>query len=400
MAPPRRQPWNWRLKSTHESASAYLQPCARGVPRRCRSSWPGSPGIVVGTRSGDVERQPAANGGHLRLRSREAFLREVFWPIAVKHHARVVGLNLGFDLSRLAYDWRRSRDGGFRLEMFASIDSEGRVWPDRFKPAVRIKSLSSKQQFISFVAAAEPDVGSLHGGRPYPGLFLDLHMLGYALTDRGLSLAGLAAEFGLELEKGRVERHGVLTPDYVDYNRRDVELTWAVHQALVAEFERHPIGLAPEQAYSAAALAKAYLEAAGIQPPMAHSEVPAARIGQAMTAYYGGRTEARIRHTPVAVRYADFSSNYVSVFALARLWDWVVADRLVCRDATAEARTLLAGLDRAGLHDPGDLAEPRGRVLPRPPAGRAPAGAGPLRRGPGGPRRRDPVVNNVHGDHT
>lgn len=294
----------------------------------------------------------AANGGHLRLHSRRTFLREVFWPVAYKLRARVVGFNLPFDLSRLAYAWGRARDGGFRLELFESVDADGRVWPDRFRPAIRIKTISSRQQFISFVAPATLDANARENGRVYRGRFLDLHMLAYALTDKSLSLDRAAREFGLEVGKGTVEEHGVLTSEYIDYNRRDVEVTWALHQALVAEWDRHPIALAPEQGYSAAAVGKAYLAAAGIRPPAEHSDVEPARLGHAMTAYFGGRTEVRVRRAPVPVRYVDFASMYPTVFALLRLWDWVIAGRLVAEDATEDTRALLAALDRAALHDP------------------------------------------------
>lgn len=76
------------------------------------------------------------------------------------------------------------------------------------------------------------------------------------------------------------------------------------------------------------------------------------RLGQAMTAYFGGRTEVRIRRTPVPVRYVDFASMYPTVFALLGLWDWVIAGRLAATDATVDARASLETLDRAALHDP------------------------------------------------
>lgn len=148
-----------------------------------------------------VADHPASNGGHLRLHSRRTFLREVFWPVAYKLRARVCGFNLPFDLSRLAYDWGRAKDGGFRLELFESVDADGRVWPDRFRPAIRIKTISSRQQFISFVAPATLDASARVDGHVYRGRFLDLHMLAYALTDKSLSLDRAAREFGLEVSK-------------------------------------------------------------------------------------------------------------------------------------------------------------------------------------------------------
>jgi hypothetical protein len=291
-------------------------------------------------------------GGHLRLHSRRTFLREVFWPLAYKARARVVCFNAPWDLSRLAYGWRRARNGGFTLLMFESVDAGGRVWPDRYRPAIRIKALDSKRNFIAFAAPAHLDDDLREDGHVYAGRFVDLRTLAYALTDHSLSLDGAAAEFGLEVRKATAPVHGVLTPEYIDYNRQDTEVTWQLHEALVAEWDRHPIDLAPEQGYSPAAVSKAYLGAIGVRPPAERSDLTLDHLGQAMTAYYGGRTETRIRGVPLPVRYVDFASMYPTVFALQGLWDWVTAERLTTEDATDDARALLASLDRAALHDP------------------------------------------------
>ena len=40
------------------------------------------------------------------------------------------------------------------------------------------------------------------------------------------------------------------------------------------------------------------------------SAFPKAVLGYAMTAYYGGRAECRVRRTPVPVVYLDFLSMY------------------------------------------------------------------------------------------
>lgn len=76
-------------------------------------------------------------------------------------------------------------------------------------------------------------------------------------------------------------------------------------------------------------------------------------LGAASTAYFGGRSESRIRLTPLPVRYVDFTSMYPTVFSLGNLWRWVVARDFVVQDATSEARSLLETLDRDVLHRPG-----------------------------------------------
>lgn len=300
-----------------------------------------------------VAEHPADNGGHLRLWSRAEFVQRVLWPIAYESRALVCGFNLPFDLSRLAVGWHRNRRGGFSLRIWESVDGEGRAWGHKWRPELAINALDSKRNFSGFTTPRHLDAENRVAGRgAYRGRFLDLRTFAYALTDRSFSLRAAAVAFGLEVAKGEVEEHGVLTPEYIDYNRQDVRVTWALYRELVAEWRRHPIALAPEQAYSPAAVSKAYLRLAGVTPPMERSDVSPERLGYTMTAYYGGRTECRIRHVPVPIRYLDFSSMYVTAFALARLWDWVTADRLTAVDATDEARRLLAETDRTRLHDP------------------------------------------------
>jgi hypothetical protein len=301
---------------------------------------------------GYVATHAADNGGHLRLLPRRRFLRHVLWPIGYKARARIVAYNMPFDCSRLAFAWRRANNGGFTLHLWDSIDEEGVLWPDRYRPTVRIKAFGSKRQFTSYGSPATLDPDLKEDGYVWPGDFLDLHTLVYALTDKSLSLDAAAKRFGLPAGKAETEEHGVLTEAYIDYNRQDVRLTWELHQVLTEEWARHPIDLAPEQAYSPAAVSKAYLREAGITLPAERSAVPADRLGQAMSAYYGGRAEVHIRRVPLPVRYADFTSMYATVFALMGLWRWVIAERLSAIGATGEAQALLAAATREALHDP------------------------------------------------
>src|SRR5205823_6704047 len=51
-------------------------------------------------------------------------------------------------------------------------------------------------------------------------------------------------------------------------------------------------------------------------------------LGYAMTAFYGGRAEARIRRWPIPVVYCDFLSMYPTVNALMGLWELLTAERI------------------------------------------------------------------------
>lgn len=292
-----------------------------------------------------VNDHPSDIGGHLRLYSRKEFMDKVFGPLAVDAQARVVGFNLAFDCSRLAWGWRRAQNGGFSLRLFDWEAPSGEVGRNQFRPDLRIKSLDPRRSFHSFTSTARRGEGRAGRGR-----FTDLKTLAYALTDESHSLRSAGKAFGVVVLKDEAETHGVVTAEYIDYNRQDVRSTWALYQALMAEWDRHPLGLPPERAYSPAAVSKGYLGLAEITPPIERSDVPIERLGQAMTAYFGGRTECRIRGVRLPVRYLDFTSMYPTCFALLRLWRCVIAERLTSEDWTAGAQAYLQRIDREALH--------------------------------------------------
>src|SRR5439155_12963893 len=132
-------------------------------------------------------------------------------------------------------------------------------------------------------------------------------------------------------------------PRYIDYNRRDALATQELLKRLRVEFDRHPVSLLPDHAYSPASLAKAYLDAMGITPLASRSRgVTKRHLGAAMSAYFGGRAECHIRRVPVPVTYTDFLSMYPTVNSLLGLWRFVIADLLTVEEPTTEARELLA----------------------------------------------------------
>ncbi len=83
-------------------------------------------------------------------------------------------------------------------------------------------------------------------------------------ANRQSLFSGECQAFGVEHGKQRVARHGKITKEYIDYNRRDVQATSELAVKLLAEFAKHPINLQPTKAYSPASIGKAYLRATGI----------------------------------------------------------------------------------------------------------------------------------------
>ncbi|MGB3306362.1 MAG: hypothetical protein WBA63_09285 [Thermomicrobiales bacterium] len=313
------------------------------------------------THRADTERREP-----LRLLSRREFLTDVFWPVAYKQRGLVVGFNLPFDLARIAVGSGTARGaffgGGFSLVLWEYLKN-GAWQENRYRPRLTVKSIDSKRSLLGLTRRRAPDAedlipehatdGKADPGYVFPGHFLDLRALAFALTNASHSLASACAAFGVTHGKAVAEEHGVITDSYLDYARRDVLATSELLEKLLAEHARHPIALSPTKAYSPASIGKAYLKTMGIVPPLERwPDFPPAVLGYAMTVYYGGRAECRIRRTPVPVVYLDFLSMYPTVNALMGLWEMLTADRLDVEDATEDIRDLLDAITVDGCFDP------------------------------------------------
>jgi hypothetical protein len=296
--------------------------------------------------------------GPIRLLRRRAFLNDVFWPMAYKARALVVGFNLPFDLSRLAFAWGIARGdpygGGFSLALW-EYQRDGQWLENKYRSRITIKAIDSKRALIGFAKRRNPDSEDLipegsRDGTPdpvyiFPGYFLDLKSLAFALTNESYSLDRACKAFGVKHAKLKVETHGVITPDYIDYARRDVLTTSELLQKLLAEHAKHPIALFPSKAFSPASVGKRYLEAMGVQPPLVRqSDFPYEVLGYAMSSYYGGRAECRIRNTIVPVIYLDFLSMYPTVNTLMGLWEFLIAERIETVESTEDIRAFLTAV--------------------------------------------------------
>jgi len=312
----------------------------------------------------------------LLLVSRREFASQRLWK-ALDSGALVVGYNLAFDLTRLAVGVGAARhplfQGGFSLWMFDyEKDGVSRLAP--FRPRIWLKALHSKRTLMGVGGRqqARPGEGQARkDGRV--GRMLDLKHLTFALTDRHLSLAGAAKAFGLEVGKLETEHRGEITAAYLEYNRRDVEVTARLLEAVRAEWDRHPVALSPDKVMSPAGLGKGYLRAMGIVPPaLKFTHVGPERLGICMSAYYGGRSGVRGRRQRVPVVYTDFLSMYPTVNALLSLSRMLTAERLGVEDATADVQALVTTVTLSRVLDPACWSElrffariqPDGDILP------------------------------------
>jgi len=101
-------------------------------------------------------------------------------------------------------------------------------------------------------------------------------------------------------------------------------------------------------------MGKAYLGDMGIEPVLRRQpEFPEKYIGYAQSAFYGGRTSARIRKVFVPVVYTDFLSMYPTVNSLMGLWRFVIGREIkVLARWKREIRSFLSKLSPSDLFKP------------------------------------------------
>jgi hypothetical protein len=274
------------------------------------------------------------------LYSRSDFMRKVFWPAIKRSGALICGLNLPFDLARLALSWHRGDQDEWSLVMSQFPNGV----ENRYYPRILITPIDSKKAFIKLANPWKPEEWK-HNGKVR---FLDLRTLAWALFNRSYSLKRLCEEFKTEHQKIEHEPTGKVTVEEIEYARQDGRCTVDALNALKEEFDTHPIPLDPGNAYSPASVAKSYFDAMGIVRPAEKFKIPAKYHGIAMQSYYGGRSETRIRCTEVPVVPVDFTSEYPTCCALLGLWDILTAESITFEDDTKRIRRLIekASLDR------------------------------------------------------
>jgi len=298
------------------------------------------------------------------LYSRSEFLKKVFWP-AIKHHgALICGLNLPFDLSRLALAWTHGEHDEWSLTMSQYPDGT----ENRNVPRILITPLDSKKAFIRLAKPWKPEEWRNEG----KARFLDLRTLGWALFNRSFSLKRLCEELRTENKKIDHEPTGEVTFEEIEYARQDGRCTEDCLNALKAEFDKHPIALKPDRAYSPASVAKSYLGAMRIKRPTEKFTISDYELGIAMQSYYGGRSETRIRCCEVPVVPVDFTSEYPTCCALLGLFNILTAESITFEDDTENVHKLLELITLDGCFDPAiwgeftffALIEPNEDILP------------------------------------
>ena len=303
----------------------------------------------------------------LKVSSRTEFVNGDFWQ-SLRMGALIVCFNSPFDLSRLALEYRaaQSKNTGWSMVLWKYKDE-----PDKLRPRLRIKPKDSRSAFINLagavfrlkedenakstlggnnrqeiVAGFDPDNRLVHRGR-----FLDLAVLGWALRNRHADLNGFLRMLGLK-EKKEHEPTGLVTREELEYGQVDVQRTLELLNAMKHEYDGFPFDLPPEEAMSAASITKAFLDVMGMLPPARKFNLPDEIHGKCMQAYFGGRSEIRIRHQEMPIVVCDATSEYPSVAVLLDLWKLLIASEVNVEDCTEEARNLIEFTSAESLLDP------------------------------------------------
>src|SRR5438445_269101 len=165
----------------------------------------------------------------IRILTREEFLKQVFFPLAV-NGALIVGFNLPFDICRLAADAREAR----RLNddwSFVMLD-------EPFCPRIVVTRKDGKIAFFRLSGVGrDPKTGKKI--RIPRGRFLDVRTLAWALRNVTYSLNGLCKALRIP---GKLEHKptGKVTRAEITYARQDIRATLGCLNALRAEFDRYP----------------------------------------------------------------------------------------------------------------------------------------------------------------
>jgi hypothetical protein len=265
------------------------------------------------------------------------FIDRIFYPWLLDTQALCVGFNLPFDLSRLAIRYGYGR--GRRRNGFTFWLTE-----DSKRPRLHIRSLDSARSFFSL---APTEYSGKVNAR-----FLDLRALGFALTNKKLSLRKACESFNTRRRKMTVKQHGKVTMQYVGYNVNDTIVTYELYVKMIERLKEFRLDIPPEKVFSPASLGKAYLRKIGIRSfNEKNPDFPPEILGYLMTTYYGGRSEVRIRKKPTKVRLMDFKSMYPTLFELMGLWKFLIAERVEPYDSTEETRRLVSDVTLNSLTD-------------------------------------------------
>jgi hypothetical protein len=255
----------------------------------------------------------------LTLRTRDSFVTDILFKYGYHLRGTIVGHNLDFDLPRIAV-----RAGRARLDMYGGFSLK--MADQNYLPHIQTKHVTRRFSLIRFAApfAQTNSRSDLNRGERRSvrrGFFVDTSTLAAALLAKSYTLAALAKELNVDSQKLETTEHGgELTAEYIDYAGRDTQTTWECYAELKRRYERLGLSTPVHRIYSEASLGKAYLDEMRVSPwREVQPTIPPRLVGIVMSAYFGGRSEVRIRREIREVVHCDFLSMYPTVCTLQGL---------------------------------------------------------------------------------
>jgi len=265
----------------------------------------------------------------IEVYSHKQFIYEIFYPIVFNKKALCLGYNLPFDISRISINHsqaRRNEYGGFS---FTLSEYNG-------LPRIKIKQLNSETNIIKFAL-------STYNREKFQGKFIDVQKLASVLLEmKRISLREVCKQLKTKSQKLEVKEHGKIDENYIDYLITDVRATYEIYLKLQERFKEYQIDMPIEKVYSNASLGKSALRQMGIKSFKEQNiDFPDLILGWAMSAYFGGRTECKIRKEPIKVTTLDFTSTYPTIALIMGIWDFIIADKISYTDCTKEVQNML-----------------------------------------------------------
>lgn len=285
-------------------------------------------------------------GSAYELGTIEEFRRKFFLKY-LKAGALIVAYDAPFQISRIAVKWnkstRRRRAFSFYFRLFLDKKT-GKLRPSGYEPGILIESLDATKAIYRLIKYKFHEMdGEREEEEKGPNIhILDLKTLTATLTGEAYTLSSAAKTFGVPASRSRKSRARV-TKAIIESLLRDVTGQLELLNRHKREVERHPVGLVPERCYSPATLAKAYLNAIGVEPPQQKFGISDHINGVALQAFFAGRAECLIRRTPVPVTYVDFHAQFPAVSSLLNCREMLCAQSLDFADFTVEARKMIEG---------------------------------------------------------
>jgi hypothetical protein len=286
---------------------------------------------------GDIESDKNNDNAELWFIPLNKFIRNGIRYI-YEYDGILVGFNLPFDISRIAsgytYPKKGYYDNGFIFHLSEYTDKktdENKKCP--FTPRIAIKNIGMQMTLNDFMKPIK-----WHKGKT-KGYCLDLSQFVKVLSGKSHSLKSACKAYDIKHGKMEIEEHGKITPEYIEYCRRDVLATSELYFKLIEEYHHHPIPTLPNKVYSNASMGKGYLQAMNVNIPKIEIDETLLinedqLYGRLMSAFYAGRTECRIRKIEIPIIYADFKSMYPTVNILMNMWEYLTAEKIMVFDDT------------------------------------------------------------------